>query len=115
MRIHNTRKDLLEQQRNRDQENHGDDHGHGPEGEQLLAVLLAVHGVLDERGQPYQLLAPCQTEEHARDVGGQRAVGVAQGFEVDHYQQLGEEDHVYQVGAHGPGKRRRKSKEGDEL
>ena len=41
-------------------------------------------------------------DKHSYDVGEERSVGVAPVLEVDHDEQLREQDHVHQVRTHGP-------------
>jgi hypothetical protein len=43
-----------------------------------------------------------QANEHAQHVGDKGAIGVAPVLEVNHDQQLGEEDDVDQIRTHGP-------------
>ena len=79
-------------------------HGHGPEGEQLHLGDGVPAGVVDEGGQAQHLLPPGEAHQSRHDVGCERAVRVAVLLEVHHHQQLREQDHVYQVRAHGPGR-----------
>lgn len=79
-------------------------HRHSPEREQLHLINRVPAGVVDERGQPQQLLAAREAHQPRHDVRGQRAVRVAVLLKVHHHQQLREQDHVHQVGAHRPGR-----------
>ena len=84
---------------------HGDDrgeaqhHAQGAEGELLNAVLVPRE--LYGRCQVHQGLPAQQAEHQAHEVAGQGAIGVG-AAQVDHGDELGEEDHVDEVRAEEP-------------
>lgn len=85
-----------------DQRYQGQQHRHRSEGEPLGVRLLVVPRIVDQRGQAHHGLAAADPDHEGDYVRGQTAVRVAVLFEVDHHQELREEDHVDQVRAHRP-------------
>ena len=57
---------------------------------------------MDERRETHQTLPARDSDAEPQAVGEQGAVGVAPVGEVNHAEQLGEQDHVDQVGAESP-------------
>ena len=52
--------------------------------------------------QTNQTFSPRQSDRETQAVGEERAIGVTPVWEVDHTQQLGEQDHIHQVRTQGP-------------
>ena len=67
----------------------------------LLGWFLEAREV-NERRETHQTLPARDSDPQPQAVGEQGAVGVAPVWEVNNTQQLGEQDHVDQVGAQGP-------------
>ena len=67
----------------------------------LLCWFLEAREV-NERRQTHQTLPTSDPDAEAQAVGEEGAVGVAPLWEVDDAEQLGEQDHVDQVGAERP-------------
>ena len=57
---------------------------------------------MNERRQTHQTLPTSDPDAEAQAVGEEGAVGVAPVWEVDDAEELGEQDHVDQVGAECP-------------
>ena len=72
-----------------------------PEPHLLRCWFLEAREV-NERRKTHQTLAAGDSDAEAQAVGEEGAVGVAPVWEVNNTQQLGEQDHVDQVGAQGP-------------
>ena len=67
----------------------------------LLCWFLEAREV-NERRETHQALPTGDSDAESQAVGEEGAVGVAPVGEVNHAQQLGEQDHVDQVGAESP-------------
>ena len=57
---------------------------------------------MNERRETHQALPTSDSDAEAQAVGEEGAVGVAPVWEVDDAEELGEQDHVDQVGAECP-------------
>ena len=68
----------------------------------LLLCWFLEAGEVNERREAHQTLTAGDSDAEPQAVGEEGAVGVAPVWEVNNTQQLGEQDHVDQVGAERP-------------
>ena len=68
----------------------------------LLLCWFLEAGEVNERREAHQTLTAGHSDAEPQAVGEEGAVGVAPVWEVNNTQQLGEQDHVDQVGAERP-------------